>query len=262
MSTYINFRVKSRDELKTWMAGMLGHPLITIEITDTQLDICIDNAVEEYSKYAIHEQDYYAIDLSTYQNVDLTANPPVLLEGCKLPDEIISVFNFNDDMIAQHSINTLFSVPNAMWNAGVMPSQLGSGTGGGWVSYHLALGYVKFVKHMMGGGFQFEYNRSTKMLKLWPNPVKERIAGTIVLGCYVMRPEDQMYGESWVRRYALGQAKIIIGTVRNKFNGTALIGGGTLDVSIKDEGKAECDVLMETLKSKEMGPCGFFIGRG
>jgi hypothetical protein len=149
-----------------------------------------------------------------------------------------------------------------MWNAGVMPSQLGSSVGGGWVSYHLAMGYMKFVKHMMGGGFQFEYNRSTKYMKLMPNPKKENIGGVIVIGCYVMRPEDQMYGEAWVRKFALGQAKMIIGTVRNKFNGTTLIGGGSLDVGIKDEGKTECDALLEQLKAKEMGPCGFFVGRG
>jgi hypothetical protein len=260
MSTYINFRVKSRDDLKNWIAGMLGHPLITIEITDTQLDICVDNAVEEYSKYAIHEEDYYAVDLKNYQNADPAANPPIL-EGIKLPEDIIGIFTFNDDMISQHNIGSLFSVPNAMWNAGMMPSQMGMG-GGSWVTYHMALGYMKFVKQMMGGGFQFEYNRSTKMLKLFPNPLKERISGSVVLGCYVMRPEDQQYGESWVRRYALAQAKIIIGTVRNKFNGTTLIGGGTLDIGIKEEGVNESKELMDALRAREMGPCGFFIGAG
>ena len=43
----------------------LGAPLITVELTDFQLDLCINNALEIFSKYVSLDQNFLFINLET-----------------------------------------------------------------------------------------------------------------------------------------------------------------------------------------------------
>src|SRR5574343_1252633 len=106
MSTFLDFSVKTREQFKTWILTMLGSPLITIELHDDHLEVAINNAVEEYTKFIAQEQEYICIDLTTY----------VKDSGFILPSNVQGVFNVSDQDINSQSVNMLFSVPNAMWN--------------------------------------------------------------------------------------------------------------------------------------------------
>ena len=75
-----------------------------------------------------------------------------------------------------------------------------------------------------------------------------------------MRPEEQVYGETWVKNMALAHTKIILGTIRGKFQGVQLLGGGTLSDDIKNEGIQERDALREELFARESGAWGFWVG--
>jgi len=252
MSTYLDFGIKTRDEFKDWICTMLGEPLITVEVHEKQLDAGIDNAVEEYTRIASMEQDYYAVQLSGYTEGI----------GVELPENVMGIFTFNDQTVFAgnaSSVNMLFSIPNMMWNAGLIPN-FAMGKGGGWTTYELAMESLKLTKRMTGGGFQFEYNPRTKLLKLFPDPILEKVEGVIVVGCHIMRPEEQVYGETWVKNMALAHTKIILGTIRGKFQGVQLLGGGTLSDDIKNEGIQERDALREELFARESGAWGFWVG--
>lgn len=255
MSTFANFSITTIEGFKTWILQMMGADLIQVEITDSQLDLCISNAIEVFTKYAVQDEDYFAYNLSGYvENVGIT-----------LPNDVVGIHTFNSDMMTYGGIDRLFSIPNQMWNAGIFPipssqGALGMGTGGGWVNYELALQYMDLVKRMMGGGYQFDFNVRTKVMKLWPDPKKEGDVGWIVVGVYRIRPETYLYGEDWIKRYALAEAKIIVGTVRSKYQGVQLLGGGTLNTEIRSEGIAERDKLLEDLQINEQGPYKFFVG--
>lgn len=249
MSTYLDFSIKTRDQFKTWIQGMMGAPLITIELTDSQLDMCIDNAVEEYTKYITQEQVYLLVPMTGYiENV-----------GYKMPDNVQGIFEFNDDNAANLGINTLFSVGNSMLNAGLIPN-FSQGGGAGWTTFELAMESVKMTKRMLGRGFGMEYNPRTKYLTVYPDPKKENIVGEIVVGCYIIRPEDQQYGEVIVKKLALAEAKILLGNVRKKFQGVSLLGGGVIDISILDEGKQEKQEILQVLVKESQACMSFFFG--
>lgn len=40
-STWLDPAVKAKEQLKDWMLTMLGAPLLTIELADPQLEVCI-----------------------------------------------------------------------------------------------------------------------------------------------------------------------------------------------------------------------------
>lgn len=254
MSSYLNFSVQTREQMKTWILTELGEPLITVELHDTQLEQAINNALEEFSKWATFEKDFYPCNLSQYTESS----------GYLLPSDTVAVWEIQDDLLPAGGISTLFSIPNAMWNAGVWPSFQG---GVGWDQFHISMQAVDLCKIMTGKGYKFEYNPRTKYLKLDPDPIKESRAGGgyattdlgyIIVNRWVMRPEDQQLGESWVRRYALADSKEKLGRIRTKFSNVQLLGGGTIDTSVLQEGIEDKKALLEELKS-EQGPNAFFV---
>jgi hypothetical protein len=245
MASFVNFSVQTREALKNYILTALGAPLITIELHDTQLEQCIDDAVELFSKWITYDKDFLGLNLENYvENIGFT-----------LPDNVVDICTFDDDLMPGGGVSTLFSLPNQMYQYGLWPSFKG---GASWVDFHMAMSFVDMCKKMTGNGFRWNYNVRNKILKLHPDPIKDKITGYIVTGVYVMRPETQQYGENWIKRYATACAKEILGRVRTKFQGVQLLGGGTIDTSVLEEGKAEKVTLLEELKG-ESGPAMFYV---
>lgn len=251
MSNYLNFAVQTRNEFKDYILRKLGHPLITVELTDDMLNDSINDSVEIFTKYCSQERDYLAVNLSGY----------VESSGVLLPDNVTGVFGLDDNSVglAGSDINRLFSIPNAMLNAGMLVVPY-PGQGWGWLNYHLAISHLDLVKRMLGGGFDFIYNPRTKLLKLIPDPQKENLTGWIIMSVTVIRDDVYQYGEEWVKKYALALSKETLGRVRTKYNGVQLLGGGTLDTNVLQEGLNEKKELLDDLREKEQGVFAFYVG--
>jgi len=74
------------------------------------------------------------------------------------------------------------------------------------------------------------------------------------LTCNQEPPIEEYYGNEYCRRLILAECKILLGTIRRKFSSVQLIGGGTIDTSIGDEGKEEKQAALEDLiKSESRG---------
>jgi hypothetical protein len=68
--------------------------------------------------------------------------------------------------------------------------------------------------------------------------------------------------ERWVQKYALALSKISIARVREKFSGTNLFGGGSVNVNLLAEGIKEKETLEQELMNnyQDTSPATFFIG--
>jgi len=260
MSSYKSFIIQSKPDFCEWILRKLGHPLITVELTEDHINDAINEAVEEFTKYVNQERKYLALDLADYDPVS----------GFILPDCCTGVFALEGDCTGSGAgfggINTLFSTGNQMQNAG-FDFNFGSGGGGfaeGWITYEASMQYLDLIKRMTASEFRFEYNNRSHSLTLIPDPVKQAAPSTprghIAIGCNTIREEQQQYGESWVKRYALALSKITLGIIRVKFQGVQLLGGGVIDTSIKEEGITERDELKAELKESEGAFMTFYVG--
>ncbi len=251
MSTILNFSIQTRNDIKRYILLKLGAPLITVELTEEQLDIIIDEATEMFSKFAIQDQKYLLVPLSGY----------VLGEGIRLPDNVYSVFSLSHDT-AEAEFGSLYAIDASIMYS-IINYQTPINAGFSFLTYETAKQYIDMLRIMVGKGFDFTYNERTKILTLYPEPRETDITMgnrlCVILGVYTVRPEEQLYGEEWVKRYALAEAKILLGHIRKKFN-VQLIGGGTVDSSILEEGIAERDNLIKELKNREGPICGFVVG--
>lgn len=90
-----------------------------------------------------------------------------------------------------------------------------------------------------------------------PNPAVSNQC--ILATCNCEPPMEEYFGNEFARRLILAEAKILLGTVRKKFTGVNLVGGGQIDTSIGDEGREEKQAALEDLIKSESRGQSFFL---
>ena len=74
-STFLHPAIKSKHELKDWCLSMLGYPLVNVELTSSQFDTAIHNALYLYTKYANFPKRYMlksSLDYEPGVGIDLS----------------------------------------------------------------------------------------------------------------------------------------------------------------------------------------------
>jgi len=247
MGTYIDFSIKSRDDLKDWILEELGDSLVTVELTDKQLDHAINSGLELYTEYADMQEDYIMMPLSGYEE-----GVGMSLSGYN----VRAIFTMDEGLTA--GVNQLFSVENQMLNNGTFPVKWGQQ--GSFLTYELASQFMDMSRRMLCQKFDFNFDVRKQLLRLYPDPIQQTRRGYIVLGIKTVPPEEELVGESYVKRLALAKAKIMLGRVRKKFEGVQLPGGGTIDAEVGQEGKEEWDTARDEIV-KWIGPhSAWYIG--
>jgi hypothetical protein len=247
MGSYIDFSITDRGQLQNWILEELGHPLITVELTTTQLNNAINSALELYTEYADMQEDYIMVPLSGYEEgVGLS------LSG----HNVRAIFTMDEGLTA--GVNQLFSVENQMLNNGTFPVKWGGQ--GSFLTYELASQFMDMARRMLCQKFDFNFNVRTQTLKLFPDPIQQNKGGYVVLGVKTVPAEEDLVGEHYVKRLALAKAKMILGMVRKKFEGVQLPGGGTIDVTVGDDGKEEWTAAYDEIITR-IGPhSAWYIG--
>lgn len=254
-SSYIDPAVSSKKQLKDWIFLSLGYPLVTVELTDEQLDYCIAFGLEFYTKYAYFPPKYLTVDLNRYEygrGLNLK---------CLNISSIKEISYPRDNMFAQGG--DLFWSPYSFMGQGqgAFPFQGRSNlpSMGNWVTWHAVNEYLELVQRCTGSNPDFQYSKETGYLKLMPEPQKGR-HNWVLITAQCIPPYEELYGNEYVKRIICAQAKILLGTIRKKYQSVQLIGGGTLDTSIGDEGKEELDKIKEEIITAESkAQCCFIV---
>ena len=253
--TWLNQKIDTVEKVKDWLLVKLGYPLQTVELDDNQLKSCIGDAIRIFTRYEYHPDSYLTVNLKYYKPG----------EGLDLHDfHIMSVKDIST------SRDAIFgSQPDMFFG---MYAYMGQGQGspmyamgnsnpvGMWTLYHNAHEFYDLSKKMCGSNPDFYYDKVTQHLRLMPEPhLPPNVDRYILLTVNAELPMSEYYGNDTVLRLALAEAKMLVGTIRKKFSGTALLGGGTLDTDIYNEGKEEKDKILEELISRESkGQC-FYV---
>lgn len=193
-------------------------------------------------------------------------------KGYIMPNNVAAVTELYDQGVqgnTQGGINP-FSLNYMAMNGGFVPNPFsGLGVRSGWLDYHIALSWIDLSYQMSGKGFEWHYNPRTRILKLDPDPIKyfklnmdnlNTYGHYIVVECQCLRPEEQNYGESWVKRMGLALAKMLLGNIRSTYSGVTLLGGASVDGSqILSQGTSERDALRAELTQKNPA-IGMWVG--
>lgn len=253
-STFINGLTKSKHEVFKWVLTMLGWPLVQVELTREQLEVCLQNATEKYTKYATFPEKYLIVHLKDYihgKGLDLSKWHVAAVYG--LDSEHDNLIGLGTDMI--------WGLPNALLQSGAYPFFGNGGISGGWTTLECAHEWIKLAQRMRGTGMDYRFDRYKQMLTLMPEPKFPECQNESALLTVECIPEDEeLYQNEYVKRLFLAYSKILLGTVRKKFSNVQLLGGGSIDTTIGDEGRDELQQIMDNIRSEESSGNGCIIG--
>jgi hypothetical protein len=276
-STQLQNKTSSYIDLARRTRVLMGEPLVNVEISDEQIYLNIDLAIEYFTKYAGYTEEYLLFDSLKYVNgygmkIDTMINntesmyttDSAGLSGGYDYDldshrKVLDCFSF--DYGETTGINTLFTLETAMANQ-IYSSYMIGNFGFDLVTWEVLKGFIDTRKKVLAQTPHFRFDNRTQVLKIIPEPIPEH-SYLGVVGCYIERPIKDLVKERWIQRYVLALSKISVATVRGKYPATNLFGGGTVNYQdFLQQGIQERDTLEAELKNgyEDSLPPQFFIG--
>ena len=175
--------------------------------------------------------------------------------------KVVEVVDFEEGSTT--GINTLFTLEQTLAQQTYFSYALGN-YGFDLVSWYTLKEWIDTREKLLATKRDIKFDPRTQYLQMYPQPGKSIFYG--VISCYLERPIRDVIKEQWVYEYALALTMITIGRVRGKFGNVALLGGGSLNYEMLEEGltrKAELEEKLFQGASPGFGdadPPMFFVG--
>ena len=166
-------------------------------------------------------------------------------------------------------VNTLFTIEQTLAQQTYFSYSMGN-YGFDLISWYTVKEFLDTREKLLSQKISFKFNSRTQYLQLLPQPTFDSDGNNSsqyygIVSCYLEKPVVDMLKEQWVYQYTLALTKIAIGRVRGKYSGTNLMGGGSLNTDVLQEGLTEKAALEEQLLTGTPGqgdadPPMFFAG--
>lgn len=240
------------DYIKTF----LGDGMIDVELDPIHYNTAIDKALMRYRQRSQNstEESFGFITLQVDQNEYF------------MPKEVMEVRQVFRRSIGSRSGGgdggSLFEPFNLAYSNTYL---LSSSNMGGLGTYFAFASYQNLVGKMFGSFINFDFNPTTKKLRISQRPRTEE---SILVWMYNYRPDFNLFQDNyaglWIKDYALANAKVMLGEAREKFATIAGPQGGTSlnGATLKAEGAAMIEKLDLELTNNydNQRPMTFVIG--
>jgi len=173
---------------------------------------------------------------------------------------VVEVTDFEEG--SSNGVNTLFTLEQTLAQQTYFSYAMGN-FGFDLVSWYTMKEFIDTREKMLALRKDIKFDPRTQYMQLYPQP-KNRYYG--VVSCVVERPIRDVIKEQWVFEYVTALSMITIGMVRGKFSGVSLIGGGSLNYELLNEGyqrKKDLEEKLLTGASPGFGdadPVDFIVG--
>lgn len=246
----------NREKLIKTIETFLGGALVDVELDKNSYDEIIDSALSYYRQRSENsvEESYLFMTFERGKN------------DYELPNEVIEVRKIlrrGFGLTSNNSENGQFDPFDlAFTNMYVLtdPSL------GGLATYDFYAQNMEVAGRLFGYEINYSWNEATKRLKIVRN--LRAHSEEVALWIYNYKPEEELlndtYAYPWIRKYALAEAKMVLGQAYEKFaslpgpNGSVSLNGAQL----KSEAVQEKADLEDQLRKYADGgrPLGFIMG--
>lgn len=231
------------DDIRT----LLGHPVVQVELTKEQLDLCINNALKELRKYSSwsYKRGVFFLDLRPNQQTYLLTNKCV---GFNKVTQINSMHRYRGVSISSTSIDNdafTFAALQRLYTMGTFDM----------LSFHLVSAYMEEMETLMANRIMFNWNEFDRELGVFSRVArKERV---LVDAFFERTEQDLMLDRQtslWLQRWATAEAKMMLAQSRGKFqtlpgpNGSTTLNASDLIQQAQDE----MEKLREQLEDHSM----------
>ena len=207
-----------RRELMDSIRQQLGYPVVEVELTNYQLDTCIQGALESFRKRsgASVRRGFYFLDIEPGKQQYLMTNKVL---GYHKIVNITSAHRFTSAFLSSaHGAGVYGQVVlQHLYNMGTYDL----------TSFHLVSQYVEQLEILFATRLTFGWHEHSRVLSIYnafTRPEK------ILIDCMVERTEQDLLKDrlikTWIERYALSEAMMILSHIRGKFASLPGAGGG------------------------------------
>jgi hypothetical protein len=276
-----NRRINNEDKLINYIRAMLGEPMISVEVTNEQIKMIIDDTIRHFSDFAYGGEQTIVFELEARGDIQdyrlderVQAVKSVSFGGAlgSIPTSSSGNYVYPFGTLGVNYIPhiTLQGEVSSLAAGGGMSSTSG-GTAGGvaggpnsgssglasMVDAYVTRSQVDTMNTLNSRGVNFEYNSNTKVLRVFENFTGSFLVEAAVE--YVPNPEyDEMYAHPWVKQFALNKVKFLWGTVTGKYS-QSLVGGAEINYAdMKSEAQDDIQQLEEDLLNKYSEALGIF----
>jgi hypothetical protein len=208
-----------RQQLINDVKRMLGGSMVDVELDGEDYSTALRLAFDRYRQRSGNavEESYMFLKLIYEQN------------EYYLPEEVITVRELFRRGIGETTGGTQLD-PFSLAYTNLYLLQAGSGGGytAGLLTYELFYDFQKQAGRMFGRDMLFIFDSATKKLTLARKPTGGE---TILLWCYMYRPDDVIlndpFARPWIRDYTLAFCKDFLGQAYSKYSTLIGPGGGT-----------------------------------
>jgi len=225
----------SFSSIKDYVFSMMGAPLVSVELTDQQLNQLIDSTLRKYNRYV---------------PLPLTGNVTLISGVNAYPQPHVGSRGVVRVSFVRKLPDTLFTSPyfgREFPRLGTMPFD----------EFVLGRTHLESVRYVTGTDPDWRWDNSTKILYLvngnydgWLDPTQWLV--TYVHYADASMEQVPLHHQDWFFRYVLANARILVGTNRNKFSGTVPMPSGamTLDGAAQiQQGQAELAAAEEDIRT-------------
>lgn len=199
---------QSKQDFKQFCLRRLGSPVIKVNLSENQIDDCVDQALFKFAQYHMDGSE------KTYYKYQLT-NDDIANSYITMPDNIIGVVkifpvgqsigtNSLFNMRYQFIINDLYNFSNVSL-----------------VPYYMMMQHVQFMEEMLVGQKPIRYNRYNNILYLdMDMSIVTEGEWLVVEATMVVDPDQYQaaWSDKWLQDYATALMRREWGNILSKFN--------------------------------------------
>lgn len=241
-------QIHTKTDLIKYIRGMLGEPLINVELTDTQISEVIDQTVQKFTDFSYdgYLEDTILCEINGKKDYPLPPQITNILKVSKGGSSNITNFynNYGPNLVPDIWSNYFFS----------------NNLTGSIVSAICQISSVQSIlEKYYGDDINYNFNPSKKVLQV----LDEYTGPAIIHYQYQYIPNDDndyIFDHQWVKEYALAKSKFLWGSVVGKYSGT-LVGGTQINYAdLKSEAQQDIDRLNEELLTRWSDPAPVLVG--
>lgn len=235
--------VQSKTELKDYIKRKLGYPVINVEVTDDQIEDCINEGIERFIEFAEGGIQHRFFLLPVTSGVQ----------------EYVLDFDV-------YSINKVYDESEAQFEA-VFPDKLIADAYGYYIerqdllTYYLSQHYLETLNTLTKVDVLFDFNPVTRTLYLLEAPSTNSVGISYFQRLDYSDTASNLYDHQWIKGYCSALTKEQWGNNLSKYAGSILPGGLTVNADvILNEAKEKIEKYLLELEEVWKLPTDFFVG--
>lgn len=241
----------SREEFAEYCLRKLGKPVITINVSDEQVDDRIDEALKYYQDYHFDgsEKIYYKVQVTSEMKANKYITCPENVMG------IVGVMPIGSAFQSSNIFNIQYQIAmNEIWT--LTSLQL--------VPYYMAMEHLALIQELFVGQKRIRFSRHNNRLYIDTDWDLIAEGSYIVAEAYgIIDPDEftDVWGDRWLQEYATAKIKLQWGNNLSKHIGINLPGNIQFNgQTIKEEAMAEIRDLEEKMLDSFSLPPDMMIG--